>query len=98
MALAPPSAAFQSDLRASRHDVDVRWRLQARGMGARRLASAALVWHHHRASVRGYLRQQIGYGEGETWLMREHPEQFAGRPHQLARPHLQSASVHPIAV
>jgi GT2 family glycosyltransferase len=58
-------------------DVDVCWRLQARG-GRVGFAPAALVWHHHRASVRGYLRQQIGYGEGETWLMHEHPEQFAG--------------------
>ena len=58
-------------------DVDVCWRLQARGWHVG-FAPAALVWHHHRASVRGYLRQQIGYGEGETWLMREHPEQFAG--------------------
>jgi glycosyltransferase involved in cell wall biosynthesis len=58
-------------------DVDVCWRLQARGWRVG-FAPAALVWHHHRASVRAYLRQQIGYGEGETWLMREHPEQFAG--------------------
>lgn len=58
-------------------DVDVCWRLQARG-GRVGFAPAALVWHHHRASVRGYLRQQIGYGEGETWLLHEHPEQFAG--------------------
>jgi len=56
-------------------DVDVCWRLQARGWHIG-FAPAALVWHHHRASVRAYLRQQIGYGEGETWLMREHPEKF----------------------
>jgi GT2 family glycosyltransferase len=56
-------------------DVDVCWRLQARGWNIG-FAPAALVWHHHRASVRAYLRQQIGYGEGETWLMRQHPEKF----------------------
>ena len=56
-------------------DVDVCWRLQARGWRIG-FAAAALVWHHHRASVRAYLKQQIGYGEGETWLMREHPERF----------------------
>ncbi len=56
-------------------DVDVCWRLQARG-GKIGFASAALVWHHHRASVQAYWRQQVGYGEGETWLMAHHPEKF----------------------
>jgi GT2 family glycosyltransferase len=56
-------------------DVDVCWRLQARGwsIGFR---PAALVWHHHRATIPTYCRQQIGYGEGETWLMQVHPEKF----------------------
>jgi cellulose synthase/poly-beta-1,6-N-acetylglucosamine synthase-like glycosyltransferase/DNA-binding beta-propeller fold protein YncE len=56
-------------------DVDVCWRLQARGWKIG-FASAALVWHHHRASVNAYWRQQLGYGEGETWLMAHHPEKF----------------------
>jgi GT2 family glycosyltransferase/sugar lactone lactonase YvrE len=56
-------------------DVDVCWRLQARG-GRIGFAPAALVWHHHRASVAAYWRQQVGYGEGETWLMAHHPEKF----------------------
>ncbi len=56
-------------------DVDVCWRLQARGWKIG-FASAALVWHHHRSSVKAYWRQQVGYGEGETWLMAHHPEKF----------------------
>ncbi len=56
-------------------DVDVCWRLQARGWKIG-FASAALVWHHHRNSVQAYWRQQVGYGEGETWLMAHHPEKF----------------------
>ncbi len=56
-------------------DVDVCWRLQARGWRIG-FASAALVWHHHRTSVKAYWRQQVGYGEGETWLMAHHPEKF----------------------
>jgi GT2 family glycosyltransferase/sugar lactone lactonase YvrE len=56
-------------------DVDVCWRLQARGWRIG-FASAALVWHHHRTSVAAYWRQQVGYGEGETWLMAHHPEKF----------------------
>ena len=39
-------------------------------------APAALVWHHHRARVQAYWRQQVGYGEGETWLDAHHPEKF----------------------
>ncbi|HYT68453.1 MAG TPA: glycosyltransferase [Vicinamibacterales bacterium] len=56
-------------------DIDVCWRLQGRGWTIG-FASSALVWHHHRASVRAYLRQQVGYGEGETWLLRRHPDKF----------------------
>ena len=58
-------------------DVDICWRLQARGevIG---FAPSALVWHHHRATVKGYWRQQAGYGEGETWLEAHHPEKFVG--------------------
>jgi GT2 family glycosyltransferase/sugar lactone lactonase YvrE len=56
-------------------DVDMCWRLQARGWKIG-FASAALVWHHHRSSVQAYWRQQVGYGEGETWLMAHHPDKF----------------------
>ncbi|MFN8058174.1 MAG: glycosyltransferase [Vicinamibacterales bacterium] len=58
-------------------DVDVCWRLQARG-GKIGFAPAALVWHHHRSRVKAYWRQQIGYGEGEVWLQPHHPDKFAG--------------------
>jgi GT2 family glycosyltransferase/DNA-binding beta-propeller fold protein YncE len=56
-------------------DVDVCWRLQARGWKIG-FSGAALVWHHHRSSIKAYWKQQIGYGEGETWLMAHHPEKF----------------------
>src|SRR5439155_1424720 len=56
-------------------DVDVCWRLQARGWKIG-FAPAALVWHHHRTSVNTYWKQQIGYGEGDTWLMEHHPDKF----------------------
>lgn len=56
-------------------DVDVCWRLQAKGQKIG-FSPAALVWHHHRASVKAYWRQQVGYGEGETWLDAHHPEKF----------------------
>jgi cellulose synthase/poly-beta-1,6-N-acetylglucosamine synthase-like glycosyltransferase/sugar lactone lactonase YvrE len=56
-------------------DVDVCWRLQAKGQKIG-FAPSALVWHHHRASLKAYWRQQVGYGEGETWLDAHHPEKF----------------------
>jgi len=56
-------------------DVDVCWRVQARGWKIG-FASSALVWHHHRSTVGAYWRQQVGYGEGERWLMAHHPEKF----------------------
>jgi GT2 family glycosyltransferase len=58
-------------------DVDVCWRLQAKGFTIG-FAPSALVWHHHRRTVRAYWRQQVGYGEGETWLDAHHPEKFIG--------------------
>ncbi|MBI4262882.1 MAG: glycosyltransferase [Acidobacteria bacterium] len=58
-------------------DVDVCWRLQAAGHRIG-FAGAALVWHHHRASVRAFWRQQVGYGEAESWLDAHHPEKSAG--------------------
>ena len=56
-------------------DVDVCWRLQAMGLRIG-FAPSALVWHHHRASVSAFWRQQVGYGESEAWLNAHHPEKF----------------------
>lgn len=58
-------------------DVDVCWRLQAAG-GRIEFAPGALVWHHHRSTMRAYWRQQVGYGEGESWLVPHHREKFTG--------------------
>ena len=66
---------FDPAYHAAGDDVDVCWRLQARGQ-AIGFAPSALVWHRHRSTVRGYWRQQVGYGEAETQLMDNHPERF----------------------
>jgi GT2 family glycosyltransferase len=58
-------------------DVDICWRLQARGWKIG-FAPAALVWHRHRSTLRAYWKQQVGYGEGESWLKPHHPDQFQG--------------------
>ena len=70
-------------------DVDLCWRLQARGWKIG-FAPAAMVWHHHRASLGAFWRQQAGYGEGETWLKPLHPQRFAGR-RAIWRGHIYSA-------
>ncbi len=59
-------------------DVDICWRLQARGWHLA-FSPAALVWHHHRNSARAYWRQQVGYGEGESFLAQRHQEKFNER-------------------
>jgi O-antigen biosynthesis protein len=58
-------------------DVDLCWRLQAEGDQIV-FAPAAMVWHHRRATVKAYLKQQRGYGEAEGLLKRKHPEKFQG--------------------
>jgi GT2 family glycosyltransferase len=69
-------------------DVDICWRLQARGHEIG-FAPSALVWHHHRSTVGAYWRQQVGYGEGETWLDAHHPEKFV-RGQMLWKGHIYS--------
>ena len=61
-------------------DVDICWRLQAHGHSLG-FAPGALVWHHHRDSVKAYWRQQVGYGEGESFLQHRHTDRFNDRGH-----------------
>jgi glycosyltransferase involved in cell wall biosynthesis len=66
---------FDSQFRVAGDDVDVCWRLQARGWTLG-FHSTAVVWHHRRGSVRGFLRQQRGYGRAEALLERKWPEKY----------------------
>jgi len=68
---------FNPVYRQAGDDVDVCWRLQARGYGLG-FSPAAIVWHHRRDSVRAYLKQQAGYGRAEALLERLHPGKFNG--------------------
>jgi O-antigen biosynthesis protein len=61
-------------------DVDICWRLQQFGLRLG-FAPGAIVWHHHRASVKAYFRQQVGYGEGESFLQHRHTDRFNSRGH-----------------
>jgi len=42
---------------------------------------AAMVWHHRRNSLRGYLRQQRAYGRAEALLERKWPEKYSAAGH-----------------
>jgi GT2 family glycosyltransferase len=66
---------FDAVHRAAGDDVDVCWKLLARG---ERIAFSpgGFVWHHRRASVRAFLRQQKGYGFAEGHLKRTYPGRF----------------------
>ncbi|MEM6910821.1 MAG: glycosyltransferase [Verrucomicrobiota bacterium] len=68
---------FDPQFRTAGDDVDFCWRLREAGY---RLvfAGGAMVWHHRRGSLAGYLRQQIGYGRAEALLLAKHPERFRG--------------------
>ena len=71
---------FDPQFRAAGDDVDVCWRLQERGetLG---FHPAAIVWHRRRSSVRGFWRQQLGYGKAEALLERKWPERYNSRGH-----------------
>lgn len=66
---------FDPAFRAAGDDVDVCWRLQDRGHRIG-FSPAAVVWHSRRATLRGYLEQQIGYGKAEAQLRLKHPHRF----------------------
>ena len=61
---------FDPLFRTAGDDVDVCWRLRERGWTLG-FSPAAVVWHHRRASVGAYLRQQRGYGRAEGLLARK---------------------------
>jgi GT2 family glycosyltransferase len=66
---------FDERFRVAGDDVDVCWRLQEAGWKLG-FSAGAVVMHHRRASVRGYLRQQFGYGKAEALLERKWPERY----------------------
>ena len=71
---------FDPQFRAAGDDVNVCWRILENG---ERIAFSpgAVVHHHRRATVRGYLRQQRGYGRAEALLERKHPDKYSPTGH-----------------
>ena len=58
---------FDPKFRIAGDDVDVCWRLQERGWKLG-FSPAAMVWHHRRATIKGYWKQQLNYGRAEAML------------------------------
>ncbi len=82
---------FDPQFRAAGDDVDICWRLQARGWRLG-FSPAALVWHHPRRSVRAFLKQQLGYGRAEALLEMKWPEKYnrLGHVHWQGHPYTQN--------
>ena len=66
---------FDEQFRVAGDDVDMCWRFLDAGWNIG-FSPAAVVWHHRRNTVRGYLRQQKGYGRAEGMLFFKHPQRF----------------------
>jgi GT2 family glycosyltransferase len=66
---------FDPQFTTAGDDVDFCWRLRDKGYRLG-FAPTAFVWHHRRPSLRGFLRQQIGYGKAEALLIAKHPQRF----------------------
>jgi GT2 family glycosyltransferase len=71
---------FDPLYRTAGDDVDVCWRLQDKGWTIG-FTAAAMVWHHRRATVKRYWRQQVGYGRAEALLERKWPDRFTALGH-----------------
>ncbi|MGH9379527.1 MAG: glycosyltransferase [Thermoanaerobaculia bacterium] len=66
---------FDPTFRVAGDDVDVCWRIQARGWKLA-FSPSAVVWHHQRKSLKDYWRQQRGYGRAEALLEAKWPEKY----------------------
>jgi GT2 family glycosyltransferase len=71
---------FDPQFRSAGDDVDICWRLQARGWTLG-FSPSAVVWHHRRNSLTAYWRQQKGYGKAEALLEAKWPEKYNSAGH-----------------
>jgi len=75
---------FDVVFRKAGDDVDLVWRLQDLGYRVG-FSPAAFVWHHRRPTLKGYWKQQMGYGEAEALLIQKHPNRFNELGHSIWR-------------
>jgi O-antigen biosynthesis protein len=71
---------FDPRFRVAGDDVHVCWKLQEAGetLG---FCAAAMVWHHRRASISRYFKQQRGYAKAEALLAELWPGKYNGAGH-----------------
>jgi glycosyltransferase involved in cell wall biosynthesis len=70
----PKPAPFDPMYTTAGDDVDFSWNMREHGLELA-YAPGAVVIHRQRATIRAYLRQQIGYGRAEAALARKYPDQ-----------------------
>lgn len=64
---------FDPQFRVAGDDVDICWRMLDAGLSIG-YAPGAMVWHHRRASIQAYAKQQQGYGRSEALVHFKHPQ------------------------
>lgn len=69
-----------TQFRIAGDDVDVCWRLQEQ-CGSIGFNPSAMVWHHRRDSIKGYLSQQRNYGRAEAMLQKKWPNKYNSLGH-----------------
>lgn len=72
------TGGFNPAFHTAGDDVDFCWRLRDAGYELG-FAPGAFVWHHRRTSIRGFLKQQVGYGLAERILLKIHANRFTKR-------------------
>ena len=71
---------FDPTFRVAGDDVDLCWRLQERGWTLG-FSPGAMVLHHRRNTIRGYWKQQQGYGKAEALLENKWPDKYNSAGH-----------------
>jgi glycosyltransferase involved in cell wall biosynthesis len=71
---------FDPTFRVAGDDVDVCWRLQDQGWTLG-FSPGAMVLHHRRHTIRGYWKQQKGYGRAEALLENKWPDKYNSAGH-----------------
>jgi len=66
---------FRVNYQIAGDDVDICWQLLDAGF-VLGYQPSAMVWHHRRASIFGYFKQQIGYGLAEALLAKDWPSRM----------------------
>lgn len=70
---------FDPQFHVAGDDVDLCWRLRQHGSIG--FHAGAMVWHRRRDSIRGYWKQQCGYGAAEAMLEKKWPEKYNAPGH-----------------